>query len=83
MARMDSANTIGAYVHGGRIGVLVEVKGGNAELARGLAMHIAAMNPPYISPQARAGRLRRASEKEIALAKVERIPASRPRSWRR
>src|SRR5690606_37714689 len=41
VARMESAgNTIGAYVHGGRIGVLVEVKGGNEELARGLAMHI-------------------------------------------
>lgn len=50
MARIDSDNTIGAYVHGGRIGVLVEIKGGNDELARGIAMHIAAMNPPYISP---------------------------------
>ena len=48
MARIDSADTIAAYVHGGRIGVLVELKGGNEELARGIAMHIAAMNPPYI-----------------------------------
>src|SRR5689334_14812830 len=48
LSRMDSTNTIGAYVHGGRIGVLVDVKGGNAELARGIAMHIAAMNPPYV-----------------------------------
>src|SRR5690606_6257386 len=29
MARMESGNTIGAYVHGSRIGVLVEVKGGS------------------------------------------------------
>ncbi len=50
MARVDSEGTVGAYVHGGRIGVLVELKGGDAELARGIAMHIAAMNPPYISP---------------------------------
>ena len=50
MARIDGDNTIAAYVHGGRIGVLVELKGGNEELARGIAMHIAAMNPPYISP---------------------------------
>ena len=70
LARVDSANTIGAYVHGGRIGVLVEVKGGNEELARGLAMHIAAMNPPYVSP-AHVPADFVAREKEIALAQVK------------
>src|SRR3546814_301825 len=70
MARVDGANIIGAYVHGGRIGVLVEVKGGNEELARGLAMHIAAMNPPYISP-AHVPADFIAREKEIALAQVK------------
>ncbi len=70
MARMESANTIGAYVHGGRIGVLVEVKGGDADLARGLAMHIAAMNPPHISP-AHVPAEFVAREKEIALAQVK------------
>ncbi|MGY0504314.1 translation elongation factor Ts [Luteimonas sp. e5] len=70
MARIDSGNTIGAYVHGGRIGVLVDVKGGDAELARGLAMHIAAMNPPYISPaHVPAEFVER--EKEIAMAQVK------------
>ena len=70
MARIDSASTIGAYVHGGRIGVLVEVKNGNADLARGLAMHVAAMNPPYISP-AHVPADFVAKEKEIALAQVK------------
>jgi elongation factor Ts len=70
MAKLASDNTIGAYVHGGRIGVLVEVKGGNAELARGLAMHIAAMNPPYISP-AHVPADFVAREKEIAMAQVK------------
>ncbi|MCA1714196.1 MAG: translation elongation factor Ts [Gammaproteobacteria bacterium] len=75
MARLDSANTIAAYVHGGRIGVLVELKGGNAStdlasLARGLAMHIAAMNPPYISP-AHVPADFIAREKDIALAQVK------------
>ena len=70
MARIDSTDTIGAYVHGGRIGVLVEMKGGNDELARGIAMHIAAMNPPYISPaHVPAEFVER--EKEIALAQVK------------
>ena len=70
MARIDSDKTVGAYVHGGRIGVLVEVQGGDADLARGLAMHIAAMNPPYISPaHVPADFVGR--EKEIALAQVK------------
>ena len=41
LVAIDSADNVAAYVHGGKIGVLVEVKGGDAELARGLAMHIA------------------------------------------
>lgn len=70
MARIDSDNTLGAYVHGGRIGVLIELKGGDADLARGLAMHVAAMNPPYISP-AHVPAEFVAKEKEIALAQVK------------
>ena len=70
IARVVSSNTVAAYVHGGRIGVIVELKGGNAELARGLAMHVAAMNPPYISPaHVPAEFVQR--EKEIALAQVK------------
>ncbi len=70
MARIDSANAVGAYVHGGRIGVLVELKGGDIELARGLAMHIAAMNPPYISPDQVPAEIVQ-KEKDIALAQVK------------
>jgi elongation factor Ts len=40
---------LASYIHGGRIGVLVALKGGDAELARDLAMHIAASNPAYVS----------------------------------
>jgi len=48
MARMSGADNIGAYVHGGHIGVLVGVEGGDGELARDIAMHIAALNPAYV-----------------------------------
>ncbi len=48
IARLATSGHIGAYVHGGRIGVLVEVEGGDTELARDIAMHIAALNPEYI-----------------------------------
>jgi len=41
--------TAGAYLHGGRIGVLVDVEGGDEELARDIAMHIAASNPVCIT----------------------------------
>ncbi len=46
-----SDGLLGSYVHGGRIGVLVELDGGTAELARDLAMHVAAMSPAYVSPE--------------------------------
>jgi elongation factor Ts len=49
MVQKDTEGTLGAYIHGGRIGVLVEIVGGNPELARDLAMHVAALNPPYVS----------------------------------
>ena len=48
IARMSSSGNIGAYIHGGRIGVLVEVEGGDEAVAHDVAMHIAAMNPAYI-----------------------------------
>ena len=77
MVRVDSKNNVGAYVHGGRIGVLVEVKGGSAELARGIAMHVAAMNPPYISAQHVPADFI-AKEKEIELAKMSDKEKSKP-----
>jgi len=52
ITRMASSGTIGAYVHGGRIGVLVELEGGDIELARDVAMHVAAMNPEYLDEDA-------------------------------
>jgi len=40
---------LGAYVHNGKIGVLVNLEGGDELLARDIAMHIAALNPEFIS----------------------------------
>jgi elongation factor Ts len=40
---------VGGYVHGTRIGVLVELKGGDAELAKDIAMHVAASRPLAVS----------------------------------
>ncbi len=48
--RMESAGgVIGAYLHGTRIGVLVEMEGGDAALAKDVAMHVAASRPVCVS----------------------------------
>ena len=43
------ANTLGAYIHGGKIGVVVALEGGDEDLAKDLAMHVAAANPMVVS----------------------------------
>ena len=77
MVHIESPNEVAGYLHGGRIGVLVEVKGGSAELARGLAMHIAAMNPPHIAEKDVPAEFI-AKEKEIELAKMSDKDKSKP-----
>lgn len=77
IVRLESTNNVAAYVHGGRIGVLVELAGGDAELARGLAMHVAAMNPPH-NKAADVPAEFVAKEKEIELAKMTDKDKSKP-----
>lgn len=47
--RVNASGTLGMYRHGTRIGVLVDVVGGDVELAKDVAMHIAASNPICVS----------------------------------
>ncbi|MFO1426768.1 MAG: translation elongation factor Ts [Steroidobacteraceae bacterium] len=67
---VESQGQLGAYLHGTRIGVLVATQGGDAALARDIAMHVAASNPAYLSaadvPAAEA-----AKEREILLEKAK------------
>lgn len=42
---------VGGYVHGDRIGAVVVLKGGNADVARDIAMHVAAINPAVARPE--------------------------------
>jgi elongation factor Ts len=44
-------NVLGSYVHNNKIGIIVSLEGGNADIARDIAMHIAAMKPEYIEPK--------------------------------
>ena len=45
-----SDGLVSAYVHSGKIGVLVSLKGGNDELGKDVAMHVAAANPLVVDP---------------------------------
>lgn len=47
---LQSSGTVGSYVHMGRIGVLVDLQGGEESLAKDLAMQVAARAPRYVSP---------------------------------
>jgi elongation factor Ts len=56
---LESSHTVGAYSHMGRIGVLVEIQGGDESLARDLAMQIAEGKPEDIVKKMVEGRLRK------------------------
>lgn len=45
----SDGGVIGSYLHGDRIGVIVELKGGDQALAKDVAMHVAAVNPQAVS----------------------------------
>lgn len=45
---IENAGPIGTYTHGARIGAIVALKGGDDDLARDIAMHVAAINPTCI-----------------------------------
>jgi elongation factor Ts len=65
------AGVVGAYVHGNsRIAVLVELKGGDQDLAKDIAMHVAAVNPQVVAPGDMSEEVL-AKEKEIFTAQAQ------------
>ena len=48
IASVTSDGSLGHYTHGAKIGAVVALKGGDEELARDIAMHVAAINPACI-----------------------------------
>ncbi|MDX1902487.1 MAG: translation elongation factor Ts [Gammaproteobacteria bacterium] len=64
-----NAPTLGTYLHGNRIGVIVEMEGGNTDLARDIAMHIAASKPIVVAANDVSADLI-AKEKEIYTAQA-------------
>ncbi len=69
-ARVLEAAVVGDYVHSNnRIGVLVGLTGGSRELARDIAMHVAAVNPQVAKPEQMPADLI-AKEREIYAAQA-------------
>jgi elongation factor Ts len=46
---VEAPAVVGTYLHGSRIGALVAMKAGDDAVAKDIAMHVAAMNPPFLS----------------------------------
>ncbi|HXZ96805.1 MAG TPA: translation elongation factor Ts [Burkholderiales bacterium] len=68
-ARVQTAGHVSFYVHGNKIGVLVDYQGGDEVLGKNLAMHIAANKPLCVSKQQVPAEII-AKEREIYLAQA-------------
>ncbi len=51
VSTIEAGDLVSTYVHGNRIGVAVAMTGGNEELAKDIAMHIAASSPQFVKPE--------------------------------
>jgi elongation factor Ts len=75
-AAMTTQGRLGSYIHGGsRIGVLVDLNGGDDALARDLAMHVAASKPVALSVAAVPADL---VERERAIAAAKAAESGKP-----
>lgn len=71
-----NGSTIGGYTHGNnRIAVLTEVAGGTEELAKDVAMHVAAVNPLYVAQEEVPAEL---VEKEKEIFKAQAQESGKP-----
>ncbi len=61
---------LASYLHGGRIGVIVGINGGDEALAKDIAMHVAASNPEVVNPDQVPAELVE-KEKEIFVAQAK------------
>lgn len=76
LVRFDKAQGIlHSYRHGVRIGVLVEMEGGDAELGKDVAMHIAASNPLCVSADQVPAE---ALEKEKEIFRAQALESGKP-----
>lgn len=75
IGRGGNDNTVGSYIHLDRIGVMVEIEGGTEQLAVDIAMHVAAMNPPYAVPEEVEADV---LEKEKGILRAQALESGKP-----
>ena len=75
VARLSAKGRIASYVHGGKIGVLVDVTGGQDTLGKDLAMHVAASKPMAVTPEQVPADI---VEKERAIAAARAAESGKP-----
>jgi len=81
--RYESANgLVASYLHGSRIGVLVETLGGDATLGKDIAMHVAASKPVCVDESGVSPELI-AKERNIGLAQIELEESEKPEDKRK
>jgi elongation factor Ts len=71
----DVKGELYSYRHGVRIGVLVEVEGGDASLGKNIAMHIAATNPMCVSADQVPAQV---LEKEKEIFRAQALDSGKP-----
>jgi elongation factor Ts len=73
--RVAAQGKVASYLHGARIGVLVDVTGGDEALGKDLAMHIAASKPVALSSAQVAPDL---VERERTIARARAVESGKP-----
>ncbi len=73
--RFETSNKIASYLHGNRIGVIVEYQGDEEQVGKDVAMHIAAMKPVSLSADAVPAEL---IEKERRVAEQKAAESGKP-----
>ena len=75
-ARFETAGLVGQYIHGdGKIGVLVDLEGGDVELAKDICMQVAAARPEFLDRESvPAERL----AKEMEILKAQAMNEGKP-----
>jgi len=73
--RFETAAKLVSYLHGTRIGVIVEFEGDNEQVGKDVAMHIAAMKPVALSANEVPAEL---IEKERSIAQQKALESGKP-----
>ena len=73
--RFETQGNLATYLHGSRIGVLVEFEGGSEQVGKDVAMHVAAMKPVALSAADVPADL---IEKERSVASLKAAESNKP-----